>query len=83
MNNQGFENQFEMARQMAQQSGMSGAVYIDYDPANGFLRLKLKVTPPEQQTKLTSSFGYVLAQMCQAFGLQVNVHQRKGEEAGH
>jgi len=79
MYNRGFENQFEMAKQMAQQSGMSGAAYIDYDPANGFLRLKLKVTPPEYQAKLTSSFTYVLAQVSQAFGLQVNTHERKGE----
>ena len=81
MTNPAFENQFELFKQMAQQSGISGIAYIDYNPADGFLRLKLKVTPPERQGMLTSSFAQVLAQVIQMFGLQVKTHQSNGGEA--
>ena len=33
MNNQPFDNQLQMFGQMAQQNGVSGASYIDVDPA--------------------------------------------------
>jgi len=80
MTNQGLGNQFEVAKQMAQRSGIKGTVYIDFNPDIGFLRLKLKVTPPEQQRKLTSSFAQVLAQASQMFGIQVKTHQSNGGE---
>lgn len=82
MNNQNIQNQFEVAKQMAQQSGIKGIAYIDFKPASGFLRIKLKVTPPEYQSMLTSNFAQVLAQGSQIFGLQVKTHQSNGEEAG-
>jgi hypothetical protein len=82
MTNQNFQDQFELAKQMAQQKGISGVAYIDFDPANGFLRLKLKVTPPEYQSGLTSNFAQALGQISQMFGLQVKTHQRNGGEAG-
>ena len=75
MDNQNIQNQFELAKQMAQQSKIKGTVYIDFNPESGFLRLKLKVTPPEQQSMLTSSFAQVLAQASQMFGLQVKSHE--------
>ena len=81
MTNQNFQDQSALFKQMAQQSGISGIAYIDYNPADGFLRLKLKVTPPEQQGMLTSSFAQVLAQVIQMFGLQVKTHQSNGGEA--
>jgi len=71
-NNQPFDNQFQMFRQMAQQNGISGAAYIDVDPASGSLRMKLKVTPVEEQAKLIAAFAYVLTQVSQGFCLQVN-----------
>ena len=79
-NNQPFDNQLQMFGQMAQQSGISGAAYIDVDPASGILRIKLKVTPVEEQTKLISAIAYVLAQVSQGFGLQVNTRGKKNEE---
>ena len=82
MNNQNIQNQFELAKQMVQQSGIKGTAYIDSDPANGFLRLKLKVTPPEYQSMLTSNFVNSLAQISQMFGLQVKTHQSNSGEAG-
>ena len=82
MTNPAFENQFELFKQMAQQSGISGIAYIEYNPAEGFLRIKLKVMPPERQDMLTSSFAQVLAQVIQMFGLQVKTHQSNGGEAG-
>ena len=63
MDNQAFDSQFQMFRKMAQQNGISGAVYIDVDPASGSLRMKLKVTPVEEKTKLISAIAYVLAQV--------------------
>ena len=81
MSNQGLDNQFELAKQMAQKTGIKGTVYIDFNPDSGFLRLKLKVTPPEQQRMLTSSFAQVLAQASQMFGLQIKTHQSNGGEA--
>jgi hypothetical protein len=78
MTNQDLGNQFELAKQMAQQSGIKGTVYIDFNPEAGFLRLKLKVTPPQQQSVLTSSFAQVVAQASQMFGIQVKVHQSSG-----
>jgi hypothetical protein len=80
MNNQNIQNQFELFKGMAQQQGISGVAYIDYNPANGFLRLKLKVTPPEYQSMLTSNFVNALAQFSQMFGLQVKTHQSNGGE---
>ena len=80
MNNQAFDSQFQMFRQMAQQNGISGAAYIDVDPASGSLRIKLKVAPAEEQARLISAIAYVLAQVSQGFGLQVNTRGKKNEE---
>ncbi|HEX74761.1 MAG TPA: hypothetical protein G4N93_06420 [Dehalococcoidia bacterium] len=81
MHNQNIQNQFELFKGMAQQQGISGVAYIDYNPANGFLRLKLKITPPEYQSILTSNFVNALAQFSQMFGLQVKTHQSNAGEA--
>ena len=80
MNNQNIQNQFELFKGMAQQQGISGVAYIDYNPANGFLRLKLKVTPTEFQSMLISNFVNALVQGSQMFGLQVKTHQSNGVE---
>ena len=80
MDNQEMQRQFQAAKQMAGQSGISGVVYLDVDPARGSLRMKFKVTPVEEQNKLVSSLAYVIAQMSQAFGLQVNTREAKNEE---
>jgi len=80
--NQSFQNQFDFFKRIAQQSGMSGVAYIDFNPAAGFLRLKLKVTPAQSQSLLTSNFATVLAQVSQAFGLQVKVHQDNDGKVG-
>jgi len=82
-NNQPFDNQLQMFGQMAQQSGIRGAAYIDVDPASGILRMKLKVTPVEEQAKLISAVAYVLAQVSQGFGLQVNTRGKKNEEVNN
>lgn len=82
MNNPNFQEQVEATKKLAQQKGLSGVVYIDYNPANGFLRLKLKVTPPEYQSMMTSNFVSALAQCSQIFGLQVKTHQSNGDGAG-
>ena len=82
MNNQNIQNQFELAKQMAQQSGIKGTAYIDLKPASGFLRLKLKVTPPEQQSMLISGFAQVLVQGSQLFSLQVKIHQDDDGKVG-
>ena len=75
MTDQSFQGQFELAKQMAQQSGIKGTAYIDLKPANGFLRLKLEVTPIERQSMLISGFAQVLAQGSQLFGLEVKMHR--------
>jgi len=75
MDNQEMQRQFQAARQMAGQSGISGAVYLDVDPTRGSLRMKFKVTPAEEQNRLVASLAYVIAQLSQAFGLQVNTRE--------
>ena len=82
-NNPEMQKQFDAAKQMAAQSGIGGAIYLDVDQVNGSLRLKFKVVPAEEQAKLVSSLAYVIAQMSQSFGLQVNVRESKNEEASH
>ena len=82
MTNQNFQNQFELFKGMAQQQGISGVAYVDFNPAKGFLRLKLKVTPPEQQSMLISGFAQVLVQGSQIFGLQVRIHQDDDGKVG-
>ncbi len=82
MINSNFQQQIEAGKQVAQQKGISGVAYIDFNPAKGFLRLKLKVTPPEFQSMLTSNFVNALVQGSQMFGLQVKSHQSNGGEAG-
>ena len=81
MNNPNFQDQFEAAKQLVQQKGISGVAYIDFNPAKGFLRLKLKVTPPEFQSMLASNFVSALVQGSQMFGLQIKTHQSNGGEA--
>ena len=83
MNNPEMQRQFQAAKQMAGQSGISGVVYLDVDPAKGSLRVKFKVTPAEEQSKLVSSLANVIAQMSQAFGLQVNTREAKNEEVNN
>ena len=83
MNNQEVQRQFQAAKQMAGQSGISGVVYLDVDPARGSLRVKFKVTPAEEQNKLVISLAYVVDQMSQAFGLQVITREEKNEEANN
>ena len=83
MNNQEMQRQFQAAKQMAGQSGLSGVVYLDVDPAKGSFRMRFKVTPVEEQSKLVSSLANVIAQMSQAFGLQVNTREAKNEEVNN
>ena len=83
MNNQEVQRQFQAAKQMAGQSGISGVVYLDVDPARGSLRVKFKMTPAEEQNKLVNSLAYVVDQMSQAFGLQVITREEKNEEVNH
>ncbi|MDD5510180.1 MAG: hypothetical protein PHI12_05170 [Dehalococcoidales bacterium] len=77
MINQQFGNQMESFKQMAQQSGVSGIAYIDSNPAEGFLRIKLTVTPAASQVQMIGSFATVLAQVSQMFGLQVKMRQNE------
>jgi len=83
MNNPEMERQLQAAKQMADQIGISGAVYLDIDPARGSLRMKFKVTPAEEQNKLVVSLAYIIAQISQAFGLQVNTREAKNEEVNN
>jgi len=83
MNNQEVQRQFQAAKQMAGQSGISGAVYLDVDAAKGSLRMKFKVTPAEEQNRLLVSLAYVINQMSQAFGLQVITREAKNEESNN
>ena len=46
--NQEMQRQFQAAKQMAGQSGISGAVYREVDPAKGSFRMKFKVAPAEE-----------------------------------
>lgn len=82
MPNKSFKDQVELCKRTARQSGISGVVYIDFNPADGFLRLKLKVIPPESQSMLTSKFAEILAQVSQWLGLQAKVHQDDGGKVG-
>jgi hypothetical protein len=83
MNNPEMQRQFQAAKQMAAQTGINGAVYLDVDPAKGSLRMKFKVTPAEEQVKLVSSLAYVISKMSQSFGLQVNIREGKSGEANN
>jgi len=83
MNNPEMERQLQAAKQMAAQTGIGGAVYLDIDQARGSLRMKFKVTPEEEQNKLVVSLAYVIAQMSQAIGLQVNTREAKNEEVNN
>jgi hypothetical protein len=83
MNNPEMEKQFQAAKQMASQAGISGVVYVDVDQARGSLRMKFKVTPVEEQNRLVVSLACVLTQMSQAFGLQVITRAAKNEEANN
>jgi len=83
INNPEMERQLQAAKQMADQIGISGAVYLDIDPARGSLRMKFKVTPAEEQNKLVVSLAYIIAQISQAFGLQVNTREAKNEEVNN
>ena len=83
MNNPEMQRQFDAAKQVAAQSGIGGAVYLDADPASGSLRLKFKVVPAEEQAKLVSSLAFVIAQMSQSFGLEVITREGKNEEVNN
>jgi len=83
MNNPEMQRQLQAAKQIAAQTGISGAVYLDIDQARGSLRMKFKVMPAEEQNKLVVSLAYVIAQMSQAIGLQVNTREAKNEEVNN
>ena len=83
MDNQEMQRQFQAAKQMAGQSGISGVVYLDVDPDKGSFRMKFKVTPAEEQSKLVSGLAYVINQMSQALGLQVITRETKNEEVAN
>lgn len=83
INNPMFENQLNQCKQAAQNSGISGAAYLDVDPANGLIRIKFKVNPPTKQPEMVTTMGYILAQVLPAIGLQVNFRERKNGEAGN
>ncbi|MBI2830301.1 MAG: hypothetical protein HYX81_03990 [Chloroflexi bacterium] len=83
MNNPEIQRQFQAAKQMASQAGISGVVYLDVDQDKGFLRIKFKVAPVEEQNRLVVSLAYVITQMSQAFGLQVITRGAKNEEANN
>ena len=83
MNNPEMQRQFQAAKEKAAQTGISGAVYLDINQARGSLRMKFKVTPAEEQDKLVVSLAYVIAQMSQAIGLQVNTRETKKEEVSN
>jgi ribosomal protein L40E len=52
---------------------------LPLDQAKGTLRMKLKVTPPEEQEKLVFGLAFVLTQVSQAMGLQVNTREVQSE----
>jgi hypothetical protein len=83
INNPAFESQLSMCKQAAQNSGISGATYLDVDPANGLIRIKFKVNPVTKQPEMVSSMGYILAQVLPALGLQVNFRERKNGEGSN
>ncbi len=83
MNNPGFDEQMQPFKQMAQEKGITGSIYIDVDPASGFLRVKLKVSPQEARVNLTSGFGMALEVMANGFGLQVNKAERNAREVNN
>ncbi len=82
MSNQSLEQQLQIATQKARQSGIGGTAYIYTDPANGSLKLKLDVVPPESREVLISNFASALAQGCQMFGIQVKMYQTNTGETG-
>jgi hypothetical protein len=81
MNNPGFDEQMQPFRQMAEEKGITGSVYIDVDGTSGFLRVKLKVSPPQARVNLTSGFGTAVEMMAGGLGLQVNKTERSSREA--
>ena len=42
MNNPEMQRQFQAAKELAAQSGIGGAVYLDVDQAKGTLRMKFR-----------------------------------------
>ncbi|RJQ41356.1 MAG: hypothetical protein C4555_00170 [Dehalococcoidia bacterium] len=72
------QSQIESFRHLAQGMGISGVAYIDYDPADGLIRIKMKVSSPEQQAQMTSIVTQGLVQIMQMMGLQVKTHQKIG-----
>jgi len=83
MNNPEMQRQIQAAKEMEAQTGISGALYLYIDQSKGSLRMKFKVTPEEEQNKLVVSLAYVIAQMSQAIGLQVNTREAKNEEVNN
>jgi hypothetical protein len=83
MNNPGLDQQMQPFRQMAQEKGIAGSVYIDIDPASGFFRVKLKVTPLQERANLTSGLGMVVEMMANGLGLQVNKAEKNSGEVNN
>lgn len=67
--------------QAVSQSGLSGALYLDIDPREGFFRAKIVVTPVEYTGQLTTGLAQMLEQAAHIMKLQVKMHLRKDEEA--
>jgi hypothetical protein len=72
----------ELMQQAATSTGVTGKLYIDVDPAEGFLRLKLVNLTNLDPAQLTSMLSYALSEIGKSLNLEVKIHTRQGGKNG-
>jgi uncharacterized membrane protein (DUF441 family) len=71
-----YTGQAQAIGQAVSQVGLSGILYLDVDPEQGYFRVKLVVTPVKYKGQLTSGLATMLAQAAGMMNLQAKVYTR-------
>ena len=66
--------QMEEAKRQATQAGLSGSAIVDVHPSAGFVRIKVKMNPPEMLPEFMRNYANVLATTLGMMNLETKIH---------
>ncbi|MDO8636754.1 MAG: hypothetical protein Q7R34_11095 [Dehalococcoidia bacterium] len=76
MTNKDHNGQAQAIGQAVSQVGLSGTLYLDVDPEQGFFRAKVVVTPEGYKGQLTTGLANMLAQAAGMMNLQTKIYTK-------
>lgn len=69
-----YQQEMEQARQQVAKTGFGGAAVIDVHLRDGFLRLKIKVNPPEKLADFMTNFINIMVMILTMMNIQAKVN---------